>query len=343
MDLTRNLILALALATTLLTSCKKESTYTVDPVTVTTEVAGTSATNLSRTYVGTIEESAATSISFNANGTIKSIVVSEGQSVSKGQLLAMLDDTQARNMLAMSEAGMHQAEDALARMKKLHDQGTLPDLKWVEVESQVAQAAAQLEIARKNVADCAIYAPVSGVVGKKLMSEGETAMPSRPVLSILNIDEVKVRVSIPEKEIGRITATTPTAFSVEALGGRTYKGGKIEKGVAADELTHTYDIRIAAANADRQLMPGMVAKVQLTTGSGSEEPQAITLPLRAVQQSADGQYFVWVVTGGKAHRQGVEIGSTTGNRICILSGVEEGEKVIVSGYHKVSEGKEVTE
>lgn len=322
-----------------LVACKESSQQTVDVVSVVTETADESLLTASRHYVGTIEESSATAVSFVSAGIIRSMAVSEGQSVGKGQLLATLDDTQARNMLAAAEADMHQADDALSRMKQLHESNTLPELKWVEVQSQVEKAKAQLEIARKNLADCSIYAPVSGVVGTKIMNVGETALPSEPVLSILNIDKVKVKVSIPEKEIGQIDASTATTFTVEALGGRSYQGGTIEKGISSDALTHTYDIRINAANADRKLLPGMVAKV--TVAQDSVQAQSITLPFRCVQQSADGQHFVWTVSQGKAHRSTVTLGDVVQDRIAVLSGLKKGDKVITSGYQKVSEGKEV--
>ena len=148
---------------------------------------------------------------------------------------------------------MTQANDALARYKMLRDNGSLPEVQWVEIQSKVAQVKSQLEVARKNLADCRLIAPVSGIIGKKLIGTGETALPSQAVVSILDISTVKVKEAVPEAEIGGINATTPTSISVEAINsrsaegrmqGKNYQGGRIEKGVQADALTHTYDIRI---------------------------------------------------------------------------------------------------
>ena len=115
---------------------------------------------------------------------------------------------------------------------------TLPEVKWVEIQSKVAQAKSQLEVARKNLADCRLVAPVSGIIGKKLIGVGETALPSQAVVSILDISTVKVKVAVPEAEVGGINANTPTSIQVEAING-SYQGGQIEKGVQADALTHT--------------------------------------------------------------------------------------------------------
>lgn len=295
-------------------------------------------------YVGVVEEESSTSVSFTGMAMLKSMTVSEGQPVKKGQLLAVIDETQARNTLATTKAALDQAKDAYERMKLLHDNQSLPDMKWVEVESKVAQAQSAYDMAKKNLEDCRIYAPVSGVVGTKIMGVGETVLPTEPVLTILSIDNVKVRVSIPEREIATFNSGTATTITVDALQGETFRGGRIEKGVSADPLTHTYDIRILVPNPGRKLLPGMVARVEMKNVENEKMSTGgrISLPVKAVQQSTDKSLFVWTVQQGKAHRTTVSVGQVTGNRIIVDSGLQEGDQVIVEGYQKVGEGTPVT-
>ena len=340
-----------AVMLTLLASCSggKEERK-VAPVRVKTEVVGGAADVNGRAYVGEVEAESSTAVSFTGSGTVLRVLVDEGQRVSKGQLIAEMDATQARNALANCEAQMRQANDALARMKQLHDQNSLADMKWVETQSQVAQAQAQLDMAKKAVADCRVYAPVSGVVGKKMMNAGETALPSQPVCTILNINNVKVKVSVPEKEIARFSATTPTEIRVEALG-ETFAGGRIEKGVQADPVSRTYDIRIRVENPGERLLAGMVCEVKATTpsptlplyGEGDHAASVISVPITAVQRSADGSMFVWKAEEGKVHRAKVTLGEASGNRMEVVSGLKKGDKVIVEGYQKLSEGSEYEE
>ena len=235
---------------------------------------------------------------------------------------------------------MDQANDALKRFKMLHDNGSLPEVQWVEIQSKVAQAKSQYEIAKKNLADCRLTAPVSGIIGKKLVGAGETALPSQAVVTILDISSVKVKVSIPEAEISGITASTPTTIAVEAAQA-TVSGGKIEKGVQADALTHTYDVRINVQNADRKLLPGMVASVKFIS-EGSQSIAGKTLPVTSVQKAADGSLFVWTVAkDSTAHRSKVSIGATNGNHVAIKDGIEMGQRVVTEGYQKLSEGTKV--
>ena len=293
-------------------------------------------------YVGVVEEESSTSVSFTAMAMLKSMTVSEGQAVRKGQLLAVIDETQARNALATTKAALDQAKDAYDRMKLMLDCQSLPDMKWVEVESKVAQAQSAYDMAQKNLEDCRLYAPVSGVVGTKIMNVGETVLPTEPVLTILSIDRVKVRVAIPEREIAAITPQTAATITVDALGDESFQGGRIEKGVSADPLTHTYDIRITVPNPGHRLLPGMVARIQMERGKQEKESGTFTLPVKAVQQSTDKSLFVWTVQQGKARRTPVSIGQTTGNRVVITSGLAEGDQVIVEGYQKVGESTPVT-
>lgn len=329
------------LSVILLGSCVEKKEQNVKaPTRVKTQVVSPGMVDNAQTYVGIIEEREATAVSFTGMGVVKRMLVNEGQTITKGQLIAEMDDTQARNLLSGAEAQITQANDALVRFKMLHDNGSLPEVQWVEIQSKVAQAKSQLEVAKKNLADCKLTAPVGGIIGKKLIGTGETALPSQAVVSILDISSVKVKVAVPEAEIGGINANTPTSIMVEAING-SYQGGRIEKSVQADALTHTYDIRIHVANGNRKLLPGMVASVRFV----SEESQTIgrkMIPVTAVQKKSDGSLFVWTVgKDSTAHRTAVTIGQTQGNYVSIINGLNIGDRIAVEGYQKLSENTKV--
>ena len=331
----------LLLAVLLVSSCgQKKEQQTKAPTRVKTLVVSPGLVDNAQTYVGIVEEREATAVSFTGMGVVKRMLVNEGQTVSRGQLIAEMDDTQARNLLVGAEASMAQANDALERFKMLHDNGSLPEMQWVEIQSKVAQAKSQLEVAKKNLADCRLTAPVGGIIGKKLVGTGETALPSQAVVNILDISTVKIKVSVPEAEIGGITANTPTSIKVEAIDG-SYRGGRIEKGVEADALTHTYDIRINVVNSGRKLLPGMVASVRFVS-EGSQAIGSKMIPVTAVQKNADGSLFVWTVDQKKsAHRTPVAIGQTEGNYVLVSDGLNMGNRIVTEGYQKLSEGTKV--
>lgn len=332
-------ILLLTASIIIASSCggNQTSTKANNPIKVKVEMAASKAQPAGISYVGTVEEAEATAVSFTGMGTVTRVAVSEGQSVSKGQLIAEMDDTQAKNLLATAQAMADQANDAYARYSQLHEAGSMSEAQWIEVQSKVSQANAQLEIAKKNLNDCRLTAPTSGIIGKKKISAGETVVPSQTIATILDISSVWVKVAVPEEEIGKIATNSKTAIEIKAIG-KTVAGGRIEKGIVADALTHTYTIRINVPNPGRDILPGMVASVNLKADTSEE---GISLPVESVQKAADGSLFVWVAENGAAAMKTVTTGATIGNRISITSGLAAGDAVIVEGWQKVGAGTKV--
>ena len=184
-------LLLIALAVTSCSEKKKEEQKA--PIRVETLVVSPGMTDNGQSYVGIVEEREATAVSFTSMGVLKRILVKEGQMVRRGQLLAEIDPStssnsvemahasvdQAKDMVKQAEATYNQAKDAYDRMKLLHDNGSLPEVKWIEAETRLAQATSALntarsgvisatateKIARKGLADTRLYAPVSGVIG----------------------------------------------------------------------------------------------------------------------------------------------------------------------------------
>ncbi len=323
-------------------SCdEKKSEQQKAPVKVTTQLVSPAMADNAQTYVGIVEEREATAVSFIGMGVVRRILVNEGQAVSRGQLIAEMDDTQARNLLSGAEAQMTQANDALERFKMLHDNGSLPEVQWVEIQSKVAQAKSQLEVAKKKLADCRLTAPVSGIIGTKMVKAGETALPSQAVVSILDVSSVKVKVSVPEAEVSGISTNTTTMIHVDAID-KDIRGGHIEKGVQADALTHTYDVRINVQNSDRQLLPGMVASVQFGAVPQQQTDQKL-VPVTAVQKRSDGSLFIWTINekDSTAQRTTITVGTTSGNHISVANGLNIGQRIVTEGYQKLSEGTKV--
>ena len=129
------------LAILMVCSCgeKKESGAKA-PTRVKTQLVSPALSDNAKTYVGIVEEHEGTAVSFTSMGVVKRVLVNEGQAVGRGQFIAEMDDTQARNLLSGAEAQMSQANDAFERYKMLHDAGSLPEVQWVEIQSKVAQA-----------------------------------------------------------------------------------------------------------------------------------------------------------------------------------------------------------
>lgn len=289
-------------------------------------------------YVGQAEANTSTSVSFPTAGTLGRVYVEEGQAVKAGQLLAEINPTLLQKALQSAEALLSQARDAYDRMKYLHETNSLPEIQWVETQSKLSQAQSAYDIARKNLEDCRLLAPISGVVGRKFVQTGETVMPAQPVMTVLDINKVKVNVSIPEKEIGGIHADTKCGVYVAALDGASFKGGRIVKSVQSDPMTHTYPISIHVDNPGGRLLPGMVCDVTF----GQTGTPALSVPITAVMAGTGDSRYVWVVENGTAKRKDIRTGMAYGGRIVVTEGLQAGDSVIVKGMQKLSNGSKVS-
>lgn len=289
-------------------------------------------------YVGQAEANTSTSVSFPTAGTLGRVYVEEGQAVKAGQLLAEINPTLLQKALQSAEALLSQARDAYDRMKYLHETNSLPEIQWVETQSKLSQAQSAYDIARKNLEDCRLLAPISGVVGRKFVQTGETVMPAQPVMTVLDINKVKVNVSIPEKEIGGIHADTECGVYVAALDGASFKGRRIVKSVQSDPMTHTYPISIHVDNPGGRLLPGMVCDVTF----GQTGTPALSVPITAVMAGTGDSRYVWVVENGTAKRKDIRTGMAYGGRIVVTEGLQAGDSVIVKGMQKLSNGSKVS-
>ena len=331
-----------ALATLLLTGCaKKQTTKPAKIIPVKVAAIGFSDDSYGRNYVGTVEESSAVSLSFSTPGTVERISVQEGERVAKGRLLAVLNGSSAQNAYDVAKSTLFQAQDAYNRLKPLHDKGSITDIKFIDVETGLEKAKSMEAIAKKNLEDCKLYAPTSGVISKRSIEEGANVMPGMSAFKLVSINEVNVNVSVPENEIGSIRTGQPARIVVPALGNSEFHGVTDKKGVEANPISHTYTLKIKTGNPKSELMPGMVCKVFLPNDKNSDNKQII-IPNRCVQISPDNKQFVWLADGNTAKRRFITVGSLSDYGIIVESGLSEGDSLIVEGYDKISEGMAIS-
>lgn len=285
-------------------------------------------------YSGTIEESETIPLSFASVGTVAEVRVSEGQFVKKGQLLARLDTTTFTSTWRMANAAQQQAEDAFKRLAPMYQNGNLPEIKYVEVETGLQQAKAAAAIARKGLEDCNLYATTDALVGKRSVNPGMIAMPNISSITLVKISKVFAKVAVPEDEISSIKTGDKAMVTIGALGSREYSGTVEEVGVIADPLAHTYKIKIAIANSDWKIKPGMICKVTI---ENPQVRQGLLAPSHAVMVDESGKNFVYVVDSAtsRATRKYVQIGNLLADGLEITAGLNRDDQLVVSGQHKL--------
>ncbi len=154
----------------------------------------------------------------------------------------------------------------------------------------------------------------------------------------MKIDQVKVRISIPEDEISSVNIGQQVQLHVYSLGDGLFTGRITEKGVSGDRLSRSYEVCAVIDNPRHELLPGMVCDVY--TRQAEAQP-VIALAANLVQVDADNVPFVWTVSHGKAHKTTLTLGENVGEKVIIANGLNTGDSIIVSGQQKVSSGMRV--
>ena len=288
-------------------------------------------------YVGQVKASGTALISTNHGGVLEAIHVGQGSQVKAGDVLA---EVTSKNVLAsyeISHATLRQAEDGFERVKKVHESGTVADVKMVEIETQLAKARAAARSSEESLEECKIKAPFNGTVSKVLVERGVHVNPGSAILKLVDLSTIEIDIPVPEGEIGQIRVGQKALIDVPALGLVGIEAQVASKGVVALSPSHTYECILVPEKPQTDLFPGMVCKVRLSKESDSLR---IGIPASAVEMDSEGR-FVWTVKDGIVEKTYVTVNGYQERGIIISAGLEPGDKVIVKGGSKVSTGMKV--
>lgn len=319
-------------------SCKRSEDYSSyrHPIEVQIMQLDSVPTSIKHNYIGKIEEGSSLHLRFVYGGTVTAVNVHKGQRVSKGQVLATIDDTQPRNALNTAQATLNQAEDGYNRLKQVYDNGAIAEVQWVDIQTQLDKAQVLVNAAKQQVEDCIITAPETGIIEECDIRVGQQLLPSQTAVRLINIDGVIVSFPVPEQEIASLKIGTEVEIIVPAIGNQSFKGKITEKNMTANAITHSYQAKVSLINRESLLMPGMSCRVNIIDNSQS----GLVVPAECIQTTKEGT-TVWVVKDGKAHRQLVELGGYVQGGVVIVSGLKKGENIITSGYQKLYQEAEV--
>ena len=329
-------------AVVLLAGCSKKSKYsylTDKPLPVEIEVVGESSKMVEDTYVGEIKAKVDISLVFPLGGQITGIFVKSGDRVKAGQLIATVDSTQAKALLESAEAMHAQAVDAYNRLKPLHAEGGISDLKWVEMETNLEKARSMVISSRKRFEDCALRASQDGIVNMKTnIDVGQHVGFGQPIGSLLDLSGFCVEFTVPESEVGELTIGQRLTVSLPALG-KQYDAKISEKSMAASHVAHTYRVRadIVSPEAVKDLLPGMVCRALIS----QREQNGYIISAGCIQTQQRG-HSVWVLHNGLAERRMVTIKEFVENGVLVSEGIAYGDTVISKGYQKMYKGAKVS-
>jgi RND family efflux transporter MFP subunit len=283
-------------------------------------------------------------------GRVMMLKVAEGDTVTAGQVVAEIDPQpledqkrQAAAAVSQAKAALENARLNLERTDRLFKRGIAAGKEVEDARAQQAAAEAGLEsaLAALDTADrqlsrTKVASPISGSVVKRLVSVGEQVdgTAGQPLIEVANLDVLELAANVPSEQLGAVRAGQAVEISSDAYKNQRFSGSVIAVAPAVDTATNTALVRIRIANSGRLLKVGMYAQARVAVG---ERKGALTVPPSAVARGEDGGAAVYVVANGVAQRTEVKVGLETPEAIEILSGVTEGQSILVSDVHGLAE------
>ena len=300
-------------------------------------VAQRSGTADRTSYVGTVAPKKSTVVSCRYPGKLLTLAVSQGDVVRKGDVIGVIESQSVRSSQQMAQATLRQAEDGYRRVAQVHESNSVADVKLIEVRTQLDKARAAAEAADRAMDDCTIKAPFDGVIGEVYGEEGVELSVADPIAKLLDISETEIHISVPEKEIGGISAGDRATVVIPALGDMECRATVKSKGISASPLSHSYNCTLTPDRTQRDIMPGMVCKVYMES---REDTSRIVIPADVVRIDNEGQY-VWTVRDGTVYKSHIKANGFSACGIVVGKGLAEGDMIITDGSQKVSTGMKV--
>jgi multidrug efflux system membrane fusion protein len=335
-----NLFLLGALAACQTTAQKQEAT--TDEVIIATKTEPvTEAIRAEPIYVsGTVASSDEAKLSFKIGGIVQRILVEEGQTVRKGQLLASLDQTEISAQVNQAQYATEKAERDQKRVQNMlrDTAATLEQMQNATTGYDVARQ--NLQIAKFNQAYSRIISPIDGTVTRKFMNEGELAGAGSPVVMIASNrrNDWVVKVGVSDKDWARLKTGDRASVHLDAYPDDTLSGTVIRLAQAADPLNKLYEIEIRIDPKGKRLATGLFAKVELRP---SQSRSYAVVPVEAIVEGNGRDAFVYVNDKGKAKRLPITVGYLDGDQVLITSGLEGVPQVITAGSAFLTEGSTI--
>lgn len=342
----------------LLVSCSPgtKSETKIDPVPVAVGTVRHSECNQTIFLSGSIvSPDAPSTLTFLVSGKVLSVGPREGDYVKKGQRMAEVDPLDYRLKVAAAAAtleqakvGLRRAEEEYGRMKFLYDSKSLAPNDYEKFKAtldgageQVRQATANLGLARKQLSDATLVAPIDGYIDMRGIEPGETASPGKPVFRIVRLNPVEVNVGVPETEVHRVRVGQKVLVTLPALPGQSFEGAIRIINVSADQGTRTYMARITVPNPKHVLKIGMVAEARIES---DQKMRVMCVPGEAIVRDAQGatMVFVYYPQEQRAYSKRVKAGALCGADVEIREGLTGNESIVIAGQDRLRDGIPVT-
>ena len=255
----------------------------------------------------------------------------EGESVSRGQLIAVLDDEQIQKQIAELETSISLATTIYERQKNLWDKNIGSEIQFLEAKNNKERLDKNLELLKLQLNKTKVYAPATGIVDRVVLKSGELASPGVPIIQILNTRDLQVSIDLPENYLGTVKRGDRLEVFYPALS-LEEKAPVSRIGSTIDPANRTFEVVIDIRNKDTRIKPNLLAEVRIQDFG---EKEVVSIPVDQLQQEVGGKQYIFIVSQGEdgavARKVYVETGRAYAGKIIITQGLQGGEQLITDG------------
>jgi len=276
-------------------------------------------------------------------GQLVSVLVKEGQRVTKGQTLARIDNGGMSNQLAQVEASAALAQTTFERQKRLWDQKIGSEIQFLQAKTNYESQKNAVDNLKKTIGKFNIKAPFSGIVDEVIVDQGTVVAPGSgvAVFRVVNLGDMFIETDVPEKYITSIKKGKSVVVEIPILGKKI--DSKVRQaGNFINSSNRTFKVEVGVPNKDKSIKPNLTAKLKINDYTNAE---AVLIPQSIISENAKGEQYVYIAEneGGKtvAKQVIVKSGKTQEDKIEVLEGLKDGMQIILDGARSVSDNQEV--
>ena len=278
------------------------------------------------------------------SGVLSSVYIKEGQRVSKGQLLAKIDDGGMSQQLAQAEIQASLAKTTFERQERLWNQKIGSEIQYLQAKSSYQAQEQAVNQLKQQLGKTSVRAPFSGTIDNIITEQGSVvAAGQTQLIRIINLEDMYIETDVPERYITNVIKNKVVEVEIPILD-KTIETKVRQAGDFINPANRTFKVEIAIPNKDRMIKPNLTAKLKINDYTNSE---ALLIPQSIISENAQGEQYIYVVKNkneneeGTAERVIIKTGKTQGDVIEVLKGIENGAEIIQEGARSVKNGQTV--
>lgn len=315
----------------------EQAMKTSESIPVRTEVVKKTENKITFVSNGTFKPSQELTLKSEASGKVVRIFKEKGAYVRKGDVIAKLDDDLLESELAIAEVKLGQSKKDLERYENLAGTEAITEKQLEESRNATKMNESQVKMIKKRLANTTITAPISGYINEDYIEIGTLMNPGMDVADIVNVQPLKLVVNVSEMEIARINKGDKVSLKVGVLPEKEFTG-KVTFTSNKGDASLRYEVEIELDESSDQIKPGMFAYASFNYPA----EEAILIDRKALVSGVK-QPEVFVVENGRAVLKEVKLAQVGDNKLVLLDGLKEGEKLVTSGLINLKDGTPVTE